>query len=82
MKIDAMVNKRTKEKIKDIVFMTWGFIIGGIFFWLLCLQSINYLTGNAIKEIGEIAENNFYPISLLIFILFFGFCYILKKLKW
>lgn len=72
---------KNKELIRDIIFMTWSFVGAGIMFNILLLYDINYLTGSTIKDVGYILTNNFYTISALIFILFMGVCYILKRLK-
>lgn len=50
---------KSKEIIKDIVIMAYGFIGSCFFFWLFVLNDLNYLTGDTIKEISNIAYKSF-----------------------
>lgn len=74
---------KDKEKIKDIFFMVWSFLIGGTLFWILSLYSLNYTTGLVIDGYVEKISINFYLIvAPILFLCFYGICYLFKKLKW
>lgn len=61
---------KNNEIIKDILFMIWGFIGGGICFFLLINIDFKYVTGSFLK-IGEVIHITFIFAGLIFVVLLF-----------
>lgn len=73
------MKSKTKEIIKDIIFMLWGFIGSCVLGSLLISNDLGYLTGNSVKVMDFIESNATLTISVG-FICFLLLSFLVSKL--
>jgi len=71
------MKNKTKELIRDISFMVWGFVGAGVCFNLMLFRGLGYLNKDILKIISMILEKYFIIIGFS----FIGFLILILGLK-
>jgi|GEM_PF-5038489 len=68
------MKKKTKELIRDIIFMIWGFVGSCLTGFLLLNNDLHMITGNTILTIGRLTDSLLTSIGIVFIISLIVIC--------